>query len=131
MSAPDLALKRILCVDNNADSCDLLITMLSDYEVIPTGTVSEGLRLARSDRFDLVILEQRLPDGQGTDLCRLIHDFMPRTPILFFSCAAYAADRRDGLAAGAQEYLVKPDDLATLEPNITRLIRHSEAGGVG
>lgn len=123
--------KRLLCVDDHEDSCDMLINLLSDYEVTPASTSADGLRLARSDRFDLILLEHRLPDGGGADLCSQIRKFKPRIPILFFTAAAYSSDRQHGLMSGAQDYLMKPDDLELLAPTIGRLIHEAEAGVVG
>ncbi len=106
---------RVLCVDDD-DTCDLLGATLSisNIEVKSAHTVADAWRLAQIEPFDLYLLETRLPDGDGFDLCRRLHEFAPHTPIVFYSSEAYAADRQKGLAAGAAAYLVKPyfDDLA-------------------
>jgi DNA-binding response OmpR family regulator len=106
---------RVLCADND-DTCDLLAATLgiSDIEVKSANTVAAAWRLAQTEPFDLYLLETRLPDGDGFDLCRRLHKFAPQTPIVFYSCEAYPIDRQKGLAAGAAAYLVKPyfDDLA-------------------
>lgn len=107
---------RVLCVDDD-DTCDLLTTSLglSDIEVKATGSITEALRLAQTEPFDLYLLETRLPDGDGYHLCHCLHELAPHTPIVFYSAEAYPADRKKGLAAGAVAYLVKPyfDDLAS------------------
>jgi len=107
---------RILCADDE-DTCELLSTTLgfSDIEVKSTGKIAEALRLAQTEPFDLYLLETRLPDGDGFELCRRLHEFAPHTPIVFYSSEAYPVDRQKGLAAGAVAYLVKPyfDDLAS------------------
>ena len=107
---------RVLCVDDD-DVCMMLSTIFgfSDIETESTDKFSEALRLAQNEPFDLYLLETRLPDGDGFELCRRLHKFAPRTPIVFYSGEAYETDREKGLAAGATAYLVKPffDDLAT------------------
>jgi DNA-binding response OmpR family regulator len=55
------------------------------------------------------LLDSRLPDVDGFDLCRRIRDFDPGTPILFFSGAAYETDKKRGIEAGANAYVIKPD----------------------
>ena len=55
------------------------------------------------------MLESRLPDIDGSDLCRQMRAFDPDTPILFFSGAAYEADKKRGIEAGANAYVIKPD----------------------
>lgn len=113
---------RILCADDD-DTCELLTTMLgiSNIEVKSAHTVADAWRLAQTEPFDLYLLETRLPDGNGFDLCRRLHRFTPRTPVVFYSCEAYLIDRQKGLAAGASDYLTKPylADLAlTIRQNI-------------
>ena len=106
---------RVLCVDND-DTCELLSTILgfSKIKVISAFTVADAWRLAQAEPFDLYLLETRLSDGDGFELCRRLHQFAPRTPIVFYSAEAYEVDRQKGLTAGATAYLVKPyfDDLA-------------------
>jgi DNA-binding response OmpR family regulator len=117
--------KRILCIEDE-DNGLLLKRLLSDnYEVITTSTVAEGRLLAQEGSFDLILLEGWLPDGAGFDLCRQIRRLNPQIPILFYSSLAYEADRQQGLNAGAQVYLIMPNDLERLLPTITRLIIES------
>jgi DNA-binding response OmpR family regulator len=80
----------------------------ANYEVKSAGTISESLTLAKSERFDLYMLDNWFPGGSGVGLCRAIREFDAQTPILF-SGAAYESDRREAIEAGAQDYLIKPD----------------------
>ncbi|MDQ6787540.1 MAG: response regulator [Acidobacteriota bacterium] len=100
---------RILCADDN-DTCEMLSATLgfSNIEVKSAYTVADAWQLAQTERFDLYLLETRLPDGNGFDLCRRLHRFAPLTPIVFYSAEAYPVDRQKGLAAGAIDYLTKP-----------------------
>jgi DNA-binding response OmpR family regulator len=100
--------KRILLVDNEVDARDLAELILAEYKLIYARDFGDGLRLARQRYFDLYILDNWLPDGNGAELCRLIRAFDPYTPILFCSTAGYARDIREAMRSGAQEYLVKP-----------------------
>jgi len=102
---------HILCVDDHEDTCFMLTTLLglSDYKVTTASSVSEALRLAHSEDFDLYILDGRLADGGGVDLCLKIREFDPQAFIIFYTGAAYESDRRAGLCAGAYAYIVKPD----------------------
>jgi len=119
---------RVLCADDD-DTCELLNTTLgiSNIEVKSAYTVADAWRLVQTEPFDLYLLETRLPDGDGFDLCRRLHKFAPRTPIVFYSCEAYPVDRQKGLAAGAVAYLVKPyfDDLAATILQIIKTTRNS------
>lgn len=114
--------KRILCVEDDLDSCDMLRVLLQDYEVVTANTARDGLRLASAERFDLYLLDSRYPDGSGVELCRQLRLFDSHTPVLFHSGLEGESDIRDAMSAGAQGYLVKPIGIDELEKNIERLL---------
>ena len=105
---------RILFVDDNADIRFMIKEWLSqfNYEVATAESMAEGLRLAKVEPFDLYILDARLPDGRGTELCIKIREFDRATPIIFYSCETQEQLRSE-LKCAAQEYVLKPefDDL--------------------
>lgn len=108
MPSPNL---RILCVDDNEDTCFILSTLLGrEYETKTAGGVTEALLAAAGrEHFDLYVLDTIFPDGRGTDLCLRLRSLHPQTPIIFYSGAAFAEDRRAALSAGAIDYIVKPE----------------------
>lgn len=77
--------KRILCVDDNPDTCGMISFLLRDYEVVCVSTAAEGRRQAESRDFALIILDYLLPDGTGAALCSKIRSYDRRTPILFIT----------------------------------------------
>ena len=119
-----LRTNRILYIEDHDDTRELVSIILrqNDYDVITGSTIEAGIRLARSDRFDLYLLDSWLPDGSGLDLCKQIREFDPFTPILFYSAAAYEADREDALKSGAQGYLIKPSQTSELCSLVSSLI---------
>jgi DNA-binding response OmpR family regulator len=122
--APVPARKRILYVEDYEDSREMLAVMLGrdGYEVAMATNITNGLNLAKLERFDLFILDSRFSDGDGVDLCRQIRAFDPDTPIIFYSSAAYASDIEAGMAAGAQLYLTQPNGIFILEQTIAGLL---------
>ena len=108
---PSKPLPRVLCVEDDEDSREMLITLLRHalIEAQAVGTGVQAISSIQTERFDLYLLDSRLPDVDGFDLCRRIRDFDADTPILFFSGAAYEADKKRGIEAGANAYVVKPD----------------------
>jgi two-component system OmpR family response regulator len=119
---------RVLCVDDDEDSRDMLSTLLrfSRIETKAVATAAQALSLIQAERFDLYLLDSRLPDLDGFELCRRMRDFDPHTPILFFSGAAYEADKKRGIEAGANAYVIKPD-LAGLVGSITQFVSHAKS----
>ena len=120
----ELSPKRILVVDDDADLCAAVQLLLdqSGYRVDAAGTMAEAVRLAHGGHFDLYVLDHRLADGTGAELCRRLREFDPHTPVAFHSGAAYETDRRAAFEAGAQAYLTKPADMDELVREIARLI---------
>jgi len=114
--------KRILLVEDHEDAREIAALSLEGYTLICARDFGEGLRLARRGYFDLYILDNWLPDGSGIDLCRIIREFDPHTPILFYSACAYPRDLQAAFSAGAQAYLAKPvsfDDIAQAVARLT------------
>ena len=122
---------RILIIDDDPISSELIEVMLqySDtaYDITSVQTPEEGLRLAAVQRFDLFMLDYFLPGASGTEVCRTIRQTDADTPIMFFSGAAHERERREALGAGANDYLVKPDDLNKITETVKRLTGGSEA----
>jgi DNA-binding response OmpR family regulator len=117
--------KRILLVEDHEDAREIAAFSLKEYTLIFASDFDEGLRLARRGYFDLYILDNWLPDGNGVEMCRVIRRFDPHTPILFYSACAYGRDLEAAFSAGAQEYLVKPVIFEELKLAVTQLISAS------
>ena len=102
---------RILYVDDHEDTSFMLTCLLgqSDYEVVAAPSIESALELVRQEKFDLYVLDKRLPDGSGLDLCRRLNELTPRVPVIFYSGDAYELHRREGLDAGADAYVTKPN----------------------
>jgi CheY-like chemotaxis protein len=117
--------KRILFVDDEEDTRDMLCALLGlvNCEVLTAGTAAEALELIAGGGFDLYLLDNWLPGGSGTELCRKIRESDPHTPVVFYSGAALDSEREEALAAGAQAYLVKPRDLGLLLETVNNLLR--------
>ncbi len=108
---------RILLVDDHEDSSEMfkLVLSESDYEVHTARTIDEAVQIARTHEFDLYVLDKRLPDGSGTDLCKVLNQLTPGVPCIFYTGDAYETHRQEGLAAGAHAYIPKPDVEALIE----------------
>jgi two-component system OmpR family response regulator len=102
---------RVLYVDHDQDSCEVLASLLRFYEVAVTcaSTVREAVDFARSIPVDLFLLANRFADGDGAGLCRTLRAIRPQTPVAFYTGDAGKADKKAGLLAGAIAYIEKPD----------------------
>ena len=115
---------KILCVEDDKDACELLDFLLSGegFEVVSCSTSKEGLQLARQGGFSAIVFDYRLPEISGLEICREIRTYDKQTPIIFYSASAYPKEKEAGLAAGANAYLVKPNDLEKVAETITDLV---------
>jgi DNA-binding response OmpR family regulator len=92
-----------------------LLLSESDYEVYPAHTLEEAMQLARTHQFDLYVLDKRLPDGTGIELCAMLNALTPGVPCIFYTGDAYEIHRLEVMAAGADTYVPKPDVDALIE----------------
>ena len=115
---------RVLYSEDDHDCRQMVIFTLqqSGYEVTCVDNGNEALSLARSEQFDLFLVDNWMPGLTGPELTRYIREFNRITPILFYSGAAYEDDKQAALDAGAQGYLIKPIGIERLVDEVDRLI---------
>ena len=102
---------RVLCVDDHRDTSDMLQMLLSEenYAVHTAGTIEEACSMAATTDYDLYVLDKRLPDGTGLELCGKLMTLTPNVPCIFYTGDAYEIHRHEALAAGAAAFVAKPD----------------------
>lgn len=83
----------------------------------------EGMDLAFSVEYDLIILDRLLPKQEGLEVCRKLREQGIHTPILILTAKGQIEDRVEGLDAGADDYLVKPFAFSELFARVRALVR--------
>jgi two-component system OmpR family response regulator len=118
---------RVLCIDDHEDTSEMLKLLLSqeDYEVVVAVSCEQALERAAAEEFDLFVLDRHLPDGSGLDLCKDLNSVAPGVPCLFYSGDAYEVHRVEAFAAGADDYVAKPDIGALIE-SVRKLLSERE-----
>lgn len=96
------------------------------YEVTCVETLADAIELAQTQSFDCYLLDHSFPDGSGLTLCRQLRTLHPDTPIVFFSAAAHPAETQAGLDAGANAYLVKPEDIINVPRTVAGLLTEAQ-----
>ena len=94
-------------------------------DVAPDG--GEALFLARVHAYDVVVLDRDLPEVHGDDVCRTLNAEQPATKVLMLTAAGTIDDVVDGLALGADDYLLKPFRFAELVARVGALARRAGA----
>jgi len=112
----DKETRQVLFVEDTQDTRSLVEFSLEKegFKVTTAETADEGLDLARTKNFALILLDIGLPDKDGLELCRDIRRFDQTTPILFYTAFYSLQDEQETKSAGAQGCLRKPEDTARL-----------------
>jgi two-component system, cell cycle response regulator DivK len=117
---------KILVVEDNALNLELATELLGahGHTMVGARTAEEGLRLARTERPDLILLDVRLPGMDGLAAVRVLkRDPETRTILtVAMTAQAMAGDEAAALAAGFDAYVTKPIDTRTFPGLVARLL---------
>lgn len=124
---------KILIAEDERDIRELVVFTLEfgGFEVIAATNGQEAVELARQHRPDLILLDVRMPKMSGYEACRLLkaQEETRTIPVVFLSAKGQEAEIREGLAAGADAYILKPFAPDELIQQIRALLdRHAAPG---
>ncbi|MBC7640462.1 MAG: response regulator transcription factor [Rhodoferax sp.] len=116
---------RVLVVEDDEQLATMLSALLVDegYAVDVARDGQRGLHLGLSGRYDVMLIDRGLPAIEGVDLVRRLRNQGVTAPVLVLTARGTAADRVEGLDAGAEDYLVKPFDVDELLARLRALLR--------
>ena len=114
----------ILYVEDDADTREMIVIYLTSqgYRVKTARDSAEALKKADEDKFDLFMLDLRLPDGQGTDLALKLRNMQPSAPIVYYTASAFPQERLETMSKCGEAYLIKPDSFEDIEATIKNLV---------
>lgn len=117
---------KILVIDDDDNTLWLVSALLQHqgYEVLKTPSPLEGLKMAKDQKPDLVLLDVMMPEMDGWEVCRRLREFS-EIPILFITAKTAIKDVVRGLEIGGDDYVVKPFDNREL---IARVKAHLRRG---
>ena len=117
--------RRLLLVEDEPGLVMTLTDRLSaeGYDVDSASDAASGQTKASSGSFDVIVLDVMLPGGNGFDICRAVRQKGVQTPILMLTARGQVVDRVVGLKLGADDYLVKPFEMAELLARIEAVMR--------
>jgi two-component system response regulator MprA len=124
---------RIMVVDDDPAIRKLveLRFQLDDFETLSTGEPEDAVRLAAEERPDALVLDVMMPGMDGFEVCRRVRtsggDDQP--VVVMLSARDSAESMQTGLAAGADDYLLKPPDLDELVERVRSRLRQRASGG--
>ncbi len=114
---------KILIVDDEKPICDLIEMNLSaaGYSCMAVQDGLAAIDAVEKNTFDLVLLDIMLPGADGYDVMEYIRPF--KVPVIFISAKHEVKDRVKGLKLGADDYLIKPFDVAELSARVEAVLR--------
>lgn len=116
---------RLLLIEDNERLAELIRDgmVAHGFAVDHSSTLADARRALASGSHDLVLLDLGLPDGDGIDLIRSMRRRSAATPVLVITARNALGDRVLGLDSGADDYLVKPFEIAELAARCRALLR--------
>lgn len=119
---------RVLLVEDHRDLAETILDFLESMGCIVDYAADgmSGLHLARTESFDVILLDVMLPGMDGLKLCKRLREQHESTvPILMTTARDELNDKLAGFESGADDYLVKPFDLPELVARIQSLVRRN------
>ncbi|MCW0234835.1 MAG: response regulator transcription factor [Ferrovibrio sp.] len=123
---------RLLLVEDEVQLRDLVQRSLarSGFTVDAVGEVGDAQAALAASRYDVIVLDLGLPDGDGLTLLRELRSRRDATPVLVLTARDGVDDRVEGLNSGADDYLLKPFAMPELIARLKALLRRP-SGALG
>ena len=127
-------MKKILIIDDNPDNVFLLQDRLEreGFEIIKAYHGETGIQKAVEEKPDLILLDIMMPDISGFDVCKTLtaHPETKLIPIILLTALTEADNIKEGLLAGAFDYIKKPFNKIELVARINSAVRFSETNKI-
>lgn len=124
-------MKKILVIDDLPENVFILQDRLvqEGYEVITAYDGKEGIEKANSTLPDLILLDVMMPDISGFEVCKILvnNEKTKHIPVILVTAKASAEDTKEGLEAGAFDYIKKPFNRIELMARVKSALKLSEA----
>ena len=93
--------KRILCVEDDADACQLVTSILKDdgYEITCAASLEEAIHKAKAQKFDLYLVDYYLPDGLGSEFILSVNSDRETPTIIVTGAASLSEPKADRFGA--------------------------------
>lgn len=110
---------KILLLEDDENLGGLIDDYLSDsHKIFWAKTFNEAIELTQKTKFDLLLLDVNLPDGDGFSFLKELRGYQDKTPAIFITSASGAKEVKKGFEIGCDDYLKKPFDFEELEARI-------------
>lgn len=120
---------KILLVEDDSSIAELVLLHLKNasYTIDHASTYEQGEKQALTDKYDLILLDLMLPDGDGMDICRKLRVEKIQVPIVILTAKNEEIDKVLGLESGADDYITKPFSIREFLARVKAILRRSSS----
>lgn len=117
--------RNLLIIDDDHLLCDMAEKILSDHSlsVFQAHRADDGMEICLKKRVDIVLLDQKLPDADGVNLCDIILSHNEQCKIIFITAYPSFNNAVNAIKAGAFDYLSKPFEMEELRISVQKVLR--------
>jgi CheY-like chemotaxis protein len=121
----------VLLIEDDKETRTMLETLFGEWGYRPTlaPTATAGLKYLLDAHFDLIILDNWLPDLDGIEVCRQVRAFDRNTPIIFYSAAVMGSEDRQAMDSGASAFVPKGSNLFRLREAMATELQKANGKG--
>ena len=115
----------VLLIEDHEDTRKMLALLFDEwgYQATLAPTATEGLKHLLEQRFDLIILDNWLPDLDGIELCRQVRVVDRQTPVIFYSASGMGSEDRLAMDSGANAFVPKSGSLGELRETMAAQLK--------
>lgn len=124
-----LTAAHILLVEDDDDLAELMQLHLKfqGHTVTRKEHLKHAIASYEKEKFDLLVLDRGLPDGDGIDICHYLRDRNDWTPVLMLTARDSEIDKVDGLEAGVDDYITKPFSVLEFQARVRNVLRRIQS----
>lgn len=122
---------RVLYVDDDVENCEMMTYWIREECGCDISVATDGLHaieLIDREYFDVFILDYCLPDTTALKVCEKIRSIYMEAPIAIYSALDRDVDKQRAFAAGANSYMVKPEQLSDIKRFLNKHLSRSNSG---
>lgn len=113
-------MQTVLVVDDTKSNIDILVELLSEYDIVTSLNGKEAIQSVKDEDIDLILLDIMMPDMDGFEVCKILKsdESTKNIPIIFLTAKTQKEDMEKGFILGAVDYLTKPFYSAELKARV-------------
>ncbi len=122
---------KVLILEDNTELALTAKQLLADFEVDLTDNAHDALELSYEHDYDLYIVDIKLAESDGLEVCKVIRDYDTTTPILIITGNSQMRYKLKAFQTGVDDYLTKPFNMLEFRARVTALLKRAKSASAG